>query len=126
MVLVALPFRYRVLDQLALRQCGAPLEAGILWELAAEIEPRFDWREHGYCTHLWPAGWYWMSCVSSPAQTTQPPEPNMTEPGNKEQYGEDSQTSAEGAEDERINDPLTRTDVEAPRVPFGSQPSPEE
>jgi hypothetical protein len=40
MVLVALPFRYRVLDQLALRQCGAPLEAGILWELAAEIEPR--------------------------------------------------------------------------------------
>jgi hypothetical protein len=45
MVLVALPFRYRVLDQLALRQCGAPLGAGILWELAAEIEPRFDWRE---------------------------------------------------------------------------------
>lgn len=30
MVFVALPFRYRVLDQLALRQCGAPLEAGIL------------------------------------------------------------------------------------------------
>jgi hypothetical protein len=50
----------------------------------------------------------------------------MTEPGNKEQYAEDSQTPAEGAEDERINDPLTRTDVEAPRVTFGSQPSPEE
>ena len=49
----------------------------------------------------------------------------MTEPGNKEQYGEDSQTPAEGAEDERINDPLTRTDVEASRVPFGSQPPPE-
>lgn len=50
----------------------------------------------------------------------------MTEPGNKEQHGEGSQTADEGAEDERINDPLTRTEVKAPRVPFGSQPSPEE
>jgi hypothetical protein len=58
--------------------------------------------------------------------TTQPQELNMTEPGNKEQHGEDSQAADEGAEDERINDPLTQTDVKAPRVPFGSQPSPEE
>jgi hypothetical protein len=50
----------------------------------------------------------------------------MTEAGNKEQRDEDSQTFAEGAEDERINDPLTRSDVKAPRVPFGSQPSSEE
>lgn len=50
----------------------------------------------------------------------------MTEPGNKEQHGEDSQAADEGAEDERINDPLTRTDVKAPRVAFESQPSPEE
>jgi hypothetical protein len=50
----------------------------------------------------------------------------MTESGNNEQHNEDSQTAAEGAEDERINDPLTRTDVKAPRVPFGSQPSSEE
>ncbi|MGH3513314.1 MAG: hypothetical protein ACRDRB_13700, partial [Pseudonocardiaceae bacterium] len=60
------------------------------------------------------------------AGQTQPQELNMTEPGNKEQHGEGSQTADEGAEDERINDPLTRTDVKAPRVPFGSQPSPEE
>ncbi len=50
----------------------------------------------------------------------------MTESENKEQHGEDSEIATEGAEDERINDPLTRTDVTAPRVPFGSQPSPEE
>jgi hypothetical protein len=31
--------------------------------------------------------------------------------------------AADGAEDEPINDPLTRTDVAAPRAPFGSQPS---
>jgi hypothetical protein len=50
----------------------------------------------------------------------------MAESENKEQDGEDSRTAAEGAEKERINDPLTRTDVKAPRVPFGSQPSSEE
>lgn len=50
----------------------------------------------------------------------------MAESENKEQHDEDSQTAADAAEDERINDPLTRTDVKAPRVPFGSQPSSEE
>ena len=48
----------------------------------------------------------------------------MAEPGDEEQH-EGPETAAEGTEDERINDPLTRTDVEAPRVPFGSQPSEE-
>jgi len=50
----------------------------------------------------------------------------MTESGDKQQRDEDSQTAADAAENECINDPLTRTDVKAPRVPFGSQPSPEE
>lgn len=50
----------------------------------------------------------------------------MTGAGNKEQRDEDSRPSTEGAEDEHINDPLTRTDERAPRVPFGSQPSSEE
>lgn len=31
--------------------------------------------------------------------------------------------AADGAEDERINDPLTQSDVEAPRASFTSQPS---
>ena len=43
----------------------------------------------------------------------------MTEPGNEEQH-DDSQTAAEDAEEKRINDPLTRTEVMGPRVPFGS------
>jgi hypothetical protein len=59
-------------------------------------------------------------------RTTPSQELNMTEPGNKEQHGEDSQAADEGAEDERMNDPLTRTDVKAPRVAFESQTSPEE
>lgn len=50
----------------------------------------------------------------------------MAESEDKERHDEDSQTAAEAAEDERINDPLTRTDVKAPRVPFVSQPSPVE
>ena len=54
----------------------------------------------------------------------------MTEPGNEEQHDDDSQTAAEDAEedaeDKRINDPLTRSEVKAPRVPFGSPPPPEE
>ena len=44
----------------------------------------------------------------------------MTEPGNEEQHDDDSQTAAEDAEEKRINDPLTRTEVMGPRVPFGS------
>ena len=50
----------------------------------------------------------------------------MTESEDKEQYDEDSQAAADAAEEKRTNDPLTRTDVKVPRVPFGSQPSPEE
>jgi hypothetical protein len=50
----------------------------------------------------------------------------MTESGNKERHDEDSQTTADGAEDELINDPLTRTNVKAPRAPFESQTSSEE
>jgi cell division protein FtsL len=51
---------------------------------------------------------------------------NMTESGDKQQHDEDSQDVADAAENERINDPLTQTDVKAPRVPFGSRPSSEE
>ena len=62
--------------------------------------------------------------------TTNTQESKMTEPGNEEQYDDDSQTTAEDAEedaeDKRINDPLTRSEVKAPRVPFGSPPPPEE
>jgi hypothetical protein len=50
---------------------------------------------------------------------------NMTEPRDEE-HQQEPEIAAEGAEDGRINDPLTRTEVEAPRVGFGSQPSPEE
>lgn len=46
----------------------------------------------------------------------------MTESG-KGQHDEDSQTDDDTAEDERINDPLTKTDVKAPRTPFGSEDS---
>jgi hypothetical protein len=49
----------------------------------------------------------------------------MTESDEK-QHDEGSQTAADAAEDERINDPLTRTDMKAPRAPFGSQSSSEE
>jgi hypothetical protein len=49
----------------------------------------------------------------------------MTESDAK-QYDDGSQAAADAAEDERINDPLTRTDMKAPRAPFGSQPSSEE
>jgi hypothetical protein len=50
----------------------------------------------------------------------------MAESEDAEQRDEDSQNAAENTEDERINDPLTRSDVKAPRVPFGSQTSSEE
>ncbi|MDQ3906207.1 MAG: hypothetical protein M3300_12380 [Actinomycetota bacterium] len=46
----------------------------------------------------------------------------MTE-GRDDQRHEEPEIAADGAEDEGINDPLTQTDVEAPRTPFGSQPS---
>ena len=35
----------------------------------------------------------------------------MTESGDKQQRDEDSHTAADAAENESINDPLTRTDV---------------
>jgi len=50
----------------------------------------------------------------------------MAESEDKQQCDDDSQTAADAAEDESINDPLTRTDVKAPRVPFGSPPSSED
>ena len=46
----------------------------------------------------------------------------MTE-SEKGPHDEDSQTADGAADDERINDPLTQTDVKAPRVPFGSEDS---
>jgi hypothetical protein len=46
----------------------------------------------------------------------------MTEARDDEHH-EEPEITADGAEDERINDPLTQTDVEAPQVPFGSEPS---
>lgn len=49
----------------------------------------------------------------------------MTEPRDEEHH-EEPEIAAEDVGDERINDPLTRTDVEAPRIRFGSQPSSEE
>jgi hypothetical protein len=44
----------------------------------------------------------------------------MTQSDEK-QHDEDSQTPADATEDERINDPLTRTEAKAPRTPFGPQ-----
>jgi hypothetical protein len=49
----------------------------------------------------------------------------MTE-SDEQQHDENSQAAADAEKDERINDPLTRTDAKAPRAPFGSQPSREE
>jgi hypothetical protein len=49
-------------------------------------------------------------------------EVNVTE-AHDDQRHEEPDIAADGAEDERINDPLTQTDVEAPRAPFESQPS---
>jgi hypothetical protein len=46
----------------------------------------------------------------------------VTEARDDQRY-EEPEIAADGAEDEHINDPLTQTDVEAPRNPFGSQPS---
>lgn len=40
-----------------------------------------------------------------------------------DQHHENPAVAADGAEDERINDPLTQPDVEAPRASFASQPS---
>jgi hypothetical protein len=37
-----------------------------------------------------------------------------------EEHHEEPEVAADGTEEKGINDPLTRTDVEAPRVPFGS------
>lgn len=49
-------------------------------------------------------------------------EAHVTEARDDEHH-EDPDNAASGHEDEPINDPLTRTDVEARRVPFGSQHS---
>jgi hypothetical protein len=48
-------------------------------------------------------------------------EVNVTE-AQDDQHHEDPDSTAGSAEDERINDPLTRTAADAPR-PFGSQQS---
>lgn len=40
-----------------------------------------------------------------------------------EEHHEEPEVAADGTEEEGINDPLTRSDVEAPRVPFGSSSS---
>ncbi|MCA1656903.1 MAG: hypothetical protein LC713_04210 [Actinobacteria bacterium] len=46
----------------------------------------------------------------------------MADPKDSEPSGQETESEAESAGDGTINDPLTRTDVEAPRVPFGSAP----
>ena len=46
----------------------------------------------------------------------------MTEARDDEHH-EEPEITANDSEDERINDPLTQTDVQAPQVPFGSDPS---
>jgi hypothetical protein len=46
----------------------------------------------------------------------------MTE-ARDDEHQEEPETATDGAEEGRINDPLTQTDVEAPQLPFGSQPS---
>jgi hypothetical protein len=45
----------------------------------------------------------------------------MTEPRDDE-HQEEPDNAGEDTSGERINDPLTQTDVQAPRVRFGSQP----
>jgi hypothetical protein len=49
-------------------------------------------------------------------------EVDVTEARDDEHH-EEPEIAGDGADDERINDPLTQTEVEAPRVPFGSQAS---
>lgn len=49
----------------------------------------------------------------------------MTSEANKEQ-GEEPETGDDASREGGINDPLTRSDVEAPRAPFGSDPKWEE
>jgi hypothetical protein len=44
-------------------------------------------------------------------------------PGDEQD--EDRSTGEEGSEEGTVNDPLTRTDVEAPQKPFGSGPDSE-
>jgi len=44
----------------------------------------------------------------------------MADPKDSEPSGPETEPEAGPAGDGTINDPLTRTDVEAPRVPFGS------
>ena len=39
---------------------------------------------------------------------------------------DDEQQDSQEDDDEGINDPLTRSDVEAPRMPFGSDPDSDE
>jgi hypothetical protein len=47
-------------------------------------------------------------------------EVNVTE-ARDDEHREDPYSAAGSAENEDINDPLTRTDADAPRVPFGSE-----
>ncbi len=49
----------------------------------------------------------------------------MSKPPKDEADG-DVESDADSPEGEGINDPLTRTDVEAPRVPFGADPPSED
>ena len=39
-----------------------------------------------------------------------------------DEHHEEPEIVTHGAENERINDPLTQPDAEVPRVPFGSEP----
>jgi hypothetical protein len=50
----------------------------------------------------------------------------MSEPRAGDQSDEQPATADVGSWQERINDPLARTDVEAPRLPFQAAPPSEE
>lgn len=65
-----------------------------------------------------------VSLFGSGKENTQ--ELNVAESEDEEKHDEDSRTAGDDAEDDGINDPLTRTDVKVLRASFGSRPSSEE
>jgi hypothetical protein len=46
----------------------------------------------------------------------------MADPKQSQSGEQEAESEAESGEGGTLNDPLTRTDVEAPRVPFESDP----
>ncbi len=46
----------------------------------------------------------------------------MSEREKEHERGDDESSESEGQQEEAVNDPLTRSDTEAPKVPWGSSP----